>query len=446
MHLRRTGAGDEASRGAWLVWGLAAGFYLVALFHRMSLGVASLDAQRALRPGAGHHRDPVGAAARPVPGDDDPGRPRGRPHRPAPRAGDRPGGDGGRRDRLRPGHLRARWRSAAARWSAPATPSCSCRCCASPRTGSRPAATRCSPALTGLAGAIGQIGTTVPLGPVAGRRRLDGHLRHAAASSPGRWRSSACARVRDRPAGRARPGRARRARARPDPAHAARGAGRARRRGTPSGPHFGLMGPFVAITALWGYPYLVRAAGRRARRRPHLAADLRRRVRRRARRLLGAIVARAPRHARAACCSAPRSASSTGLGGRPCCGRAAARPGPDPRHPGHHRRRGGACAMLAFDVARAGNPAHAAGGADRARQHRRLQRGRRRPAGRAAGLLQPGPPASIQAALLPMLGAAGPGAASRWRATRGSPGGSPPTRRRARPSPPRPRGPPTPTT
>ena len=28
-----------------MVWGLAASFYLVALFHRMSLGVASLDAQ-----------------------------------------------------------------------------------------------------------------------------------------------------------------------------------------------------------------------------------------------------------------------------------------------------------------------------------------------------------------------------------------------------------------
>ena len=33
------------ARTAWMVWGLAAGFYLVALFHRMSLGVASLDAQ-----------------------------------------------------------------------------------------------------------------------------------------------------------------------------------------------------------------------------------------------------------------------------------------------------------------------------------------------------------------------------------------------------------------
>ena len=29
---------------AWRMWALAAAFYLVAIFHRMSLGVASLDA------------------------------------------------------------------------------------------------------------------------------------------------------------------------------------------------------------------------------------------------------------------------------------------------------------------------------------------------------------------------------------------------------------------
>src|SRR5689334_14405624 len=52
MHLSRPrfgqlARGDAATtvpRGAWLVWGLAAGFYFVALFHRMSLGVASLEA------------------------------------------------------------------------------------------------------------------------------------------------------------------------------------------------------------------------------------------------------------------------------------------------------------------------------------------------------------------------------------------------------------------
>src|SRR4051794_33025288 len=50
MHLSRRGHGGvlpapRTGRRAWAVWGLAASFYLVALFHRMSLGVASLDAQ-----------------------------------------------------------------------------------------------------------------------------------------------------------------------------------------------------------------------------------------------------------------------------------------------------------------------------------------------------------------------------------------------------------------
>ncbi|MEN0011751.1 MAG: MFS transporter [Solirubrobacteraceae bacterium] len=42
------------SRAAWLAWGLAAACYLVALFHRMALGVASLDVQSrfAVGPGA----------------------------------------------------------------------------------------------------------------------------------------------------------------------------------------------------------------------------------------------------------------------------------------------------------------------------------------------------------------------------------------------------------
>src|SRR3954453_2320937 len=33
-----------AGSRAWRMWALAAAFYLVAIFHRMSLGVASLDA------------------------------------------------------------------------------------------------------------------------------------------------------------------------------------------------------------------------------------------------------------------------------------------------------------------------------------------------------------------------------------------------------------------
>lgn len=48
-----TGAG---ARRAWLMWGLAASCYLVALFHRMSLGVAALDAEHRF------HVSPAGLA------------------------------------------------------------------------------------------------------------------------------------------------------------------------------------------------------------------------------------------------------------------------------------------------------------------------------------------------------------------------------------------------
>ena len=41
------------SRGAWLAWGLAAACYLLAMFHRMALGVAALDAEERLQVGAG---------------------------------------------------------------------------------------------------------------------------------------------------------------------------------------------------------------------------------------------------------------------------------------------------------------------------------------------------------------------------------------------------------
>jgi MFS family permease len=40
-------------RAAWIAWGLAAACYLLALFHRMSLGVAALDAEHRLGVGAG---------------------------------------------------------------------------------------------------------------------------------------------------------------------------------------------------------------------------------------------------------------------------------------------------------------------------------------------------------------------------------------------------------
>jgi MFS family permease len=44
--LARRAWSPRVPRRAWRMWALAAAFYLVAIFHRMSLGVASLDASR----------------------------------------------------------------------------------------------------------------------------------------------------------------------------------------------------------------------------------------------------------------------------------------------------------------------------------------------------------------------------------------------------------------
>jgi predicted MFS family arabinose efflux permease len=49
MHLTRTLLRHRRPLPAAAVWGLAAGFYLVALFHRMSLGVAAPDAEARFR-------------------------------------------------------------------------------------------------------------------------------------------------------------------------------------------------------------------------------------------------------------------------------------------------------------------------------------------------------------------------------------------------------------
>lgn len=49
MHLRRGQVFRGASlRNPWVIWGTAAGFYVLAMFHRMSLGVASLRASERL--------------------------------------------------------------------------------------------------------------------------------------------------------------------------------------------------------------------------------------------------------------------------------------------------------------------------------------------------------------------------------------------------------------
>ena len=55
------------------MWGLAAAFYLVAIFHRMSLGVASIDASAALRRLDRDDRAALDGAARRLPRDADPG-------------------------------------------------------------------------------------------------------------------------------------------------------------------------------------------------------------------------------------------------------------------------------------------------------------------------------------------------------------------------------------
>jgi hypothetical protein len=159
------------------------------------------------------------------------------------------------------------------------------------------------------------------------------------------------------------------------------------------------MGPFIAITALWGYPYLVGAQDVA----PTLArtwlmicviafavsAPL-----------LGAVVARAPWMrtglllGTTLAVTAAWAATLLWPGGHPPAAVLLATL--------VITGAGGACAMLAFDVARGGNPAHSAGGAT----------GLANTGGfsaavgvqlAAAGLLHLGA-ASIQVALLPMLG------------------------------------------
>ena len=397
MHLRRTGEPSGTThRGAWLVWGLAAGFYLVALFHRMSLGVASLDAQRRfdLEPGAIATLSalqlglylvmtiPAGLAA----------------------------------DRIGPRRALAIGLVAMAIGETAFGLATSAPLALGGRAlvGAGDAfmflsvlriAQNWFPArryallasLTGLAGALGQIGTTVPLG-----LSLDGAGWTATFVTSGLVTGAlaiVCLRiVRDRPAGAPSPGRGgapghdpilptlRAAWARPATRQA-------------FWAHFGLMGPFVAITALWGYPYLVRAqdVAPGVARTWLMICVIAFAV---AAPLLGAVVARAPR---------TRTGLLLGSTLAVTAGWAATLLWPGGHPPAAVllatlvvTGAGGACAMLAFDVARAGNPAHSAGGAT----------GLANTGGfsaavgvqlAAAGLLHLGA-ASIQVALLPMLG------------------------------------------
>ncbi len=248
-------AGEHA---AWAAWGLAAGFYVVALFHRMSLGVASLDATERfhLAPGTIATLSalqlglylvmtiPAGLAT----------------------------------DRIGPRHSLALGLAAMAVGEITFGLATSAPLALGGRAlvgagdafiflsvlriaqnwfpASRYALLAC---LTGLAGAIGQLGTTIPLG-----LSLDGVGWTATFVGSGLLTVALAilclALLRDRPAGA--------------PAPAARGSaaheGLLRTlRACWTRPatrrtfwlHFGLMGPFIAITALWGYPYLVESQG-----------------------------------------------------------------------------------------------------------------------------------------------------------------------------------------
>lgn len=384
------------ARGAWWVWGLAAGFYLVALFHRMSLGVASLDAQHRFDLSAGTIATlsalqlglylaftiPAGLAA----------------DRIGPRkalafglllmaigettfglASAAPFALGGRAlvgvgdafmflSVLR---IAQNW-FPAHRYALLAS-------------------------LTGLAGAIGQIGTTVPLG-----LSLDGAGWTATFVTSGVVTAAlavVCLRtVRDRPEGAVAPG-AKGAPTHDRILHTLRAAwGRPATRHA-FWAHFGLMGPFVAITALWGYPYLVRAQdvapgvarawlmicviafGASA---PLLGAVAGRAPRARTGLLLGATFALTVAWATTLLWPGGHPPAALILGALVVTGIA------------------GACAMLAFDVARAGNPAHSAGSAT----------GLANTGGftaavvvqLAAGRMLDMGAGSIQVALLPMLG------------------------------------------
>src|SRR5919206_1653400 len=44
---------EERRRRAWLVWGVAVALYFIAVFHRMGLGVAALEAERRYHVAAG---------------------------------------------------------------------------------------------------------------------------------------------------------------------------------------------------------------------------------------------------------------------------------------------------------------------------------------------------------------------------------------------------------
>lgn len=255
MHLRRGQVFARVSlRSPWLIWGAAVGFYVLAMFHRMSLGVASLEASErlgipvetiallsalqlflylALIIPAGLMVDRIGP-----------------------------------RRTLALGLVAMGVGQSAFGLAGDAVPALIARgligagdalifLCVLRLAQSWFAPERYAPLalLTAGAGAIGQLATTVPLG---GGLDMLGWTPVFVGSGLATLAAAALclAVVRDRPADAAdaRPARGgtvaalRAAWARPGTRHAFR-------------THLTLMGPFVAVTALWGYPYMVEERG-----------------------------------------------------------------------------------------------------------------------------------------------------------------------------------------
>jgi MFS family permease len=361
LHLRRIAQGRAvvgagAGLSAWAVWGLAAAFYLVALFHRMGLGVASLEAQERLGLSAATVATlsalqlglyllwtiPAGLAADRI----------------------------GPRRALTIGLVLMAAGETAFGLAASAPVALGGRALVGIgdafmflsvlRIAQNWFPARRYPllaSLTGLAGAIGQIATTVPLGVA-----LEGIGWTATFAGSGVLTAGlavVCARgIRDRPAGAAATAPAAGGRAPVGATLRAAWLRPATRRAFWS--HFALMGPFVAITALWGYPWLVRAqdvAPGTARACLMLCVA----VYGASAPAFGALAARGPEirdrmmRGSAVALTAAWAAALLWPGGHP--------PTPLVLLALVATGLAGACSMLSFDVARAGNPSEHAGAA-----------------------------------------------------------------------------------
>src|SRR3954464_14441650 len=251
----------ERRTSGWLVWGFAAGLYFVAVFHRMVLGVAALEAERRYHVGPGAlsaftavqlgvylaMQVPVGLAA----------------------------------DRIGPRRSLAAGMGAIAAGEAIFALTGTFGAGLAGRaliglgnafvfvnvlrvahTWFEPRRAALLTALTSLLGALGQLLTTIPA-----HLALDGlgwtTTFAGAAAITAVLAAGALGVVRDAPAARAATGDRE---ASDPPAQDAvlatlRAAWSGRRTRMGFWAHFGLMTPFVTMTALWGYPWLVQAQG-----------------------------------------------------------------------------------------------------------------------------------------------------------------------------------------